>query len=61
MECKAYNLGVATDYMWDLIETLWNVKPFCTYSDLAGSCDLIETLWNVKYRDGRRAGHGNGI
>ena len=31
-----------------LIETLWNVKFYCKYSDSHSIFVLIETLWNVK-------------
>ena len=34
--------------VFDLIDTLWNVKPCTGKSDHIISHDLIDTLWNVK-------------
>ena len=48
MECKDVSNTSFYRFFFDLIETLWNVKPsYDTISD-ASEWDLIETLWNVK-------------
>ena len=38
-----------TQGSWDLIDTLWNVKPFAAYGLHVMYADLIDTLWNVKF------------
>ena len=34
--------------VWDLIDTLWNVKEITAVGKLLAKHDLIDTLWNVK-------------
>ena len=48
MECKESDFMEALEGVYDLIDTLWNVK--CSVNDLVNelSEDLIDTLWNVK-------------
>ena len=39
----------ALEGIYDLIDTLWNVKGIKLHSQHLQKPDLIDTLWNVKY------------
>ena len=48
MECKVSSAICSRYGSKDLIDTLWNVKPFALAFFISPEPDLIDTLWNVK-------------
>ena len=48
MECKGIFDSQHSRIIYDLIDTLWNVKLVIDNTGFSPAADLIDTLWNVK-------------
>ena len=55
MECKGIFDSQHSRIIYDLIDTLWNVKLVIDNTGFSPAADLIDTLWNVKHSQANSA------